>query len=107
MKANLVFFDTIEESKKGFIRSLAAFTVLMIYDFLYYKKINIKLIITWLLLCSAIGVMLPKNTTQAAVLGFLIGTTVYGILQVWLNQNVYLRGTVGVILASVITELVT
>ena len=105
MRTELVFFDTIKESKKGFIRSLIAFTFLAFYDTLFYQKINMKFLVTWLLLCSSIGVMLPKTTEEASTLGFLIGTVVYGILTVWLNYDIqfYIKGTLGVILASILT----
>lgn len=108
MKTELVFFDTIEESRKGFLRSLPAFVFLAFYDMIYYKKVNTKFLVTWLLLCSSIGVMLPETIEEAIVLGFLIGTVVYGILTVWLKCGLqfYVKGTLGVTIASILTFLI-
>ena len=90
MKTELIFFDNIEESKKGTIRGFVCITVLIILDSLWFqimdynpivnKKINyVSAFITYLLLCSAISVQLPKSLKEAAVYGMLVGLVSYGV----------------------------
>lgn len=90
MKTQLIFFDNIEESKKGTLRGLVAITVLISLDLLWFqimdyspiitKKFNfISAFITYLLLCSAIGVQLPNSIEEAIVYGALSGLVIYGV----------------------------
>ena len=92
MKTELIFFDSIENSKKGTERCLIAFLSLAIFDLIWFslssknvyktvkKKPNIYCsILTYLILCSAIGVQLPKNYKEALVYGLLVGFVVYSI----------------------------
>ena len=90
MKTQLIFFDNIEESRKGTLRGLVAITVLIILDMLWFKimdyspivtkKFNyISAIFTYLLLCSAIGVQQPNSLNEAMVYGALVGFVIYGV----------------------------
>ena len=90
MKTKLIFFDNIEESKKGTLRGLVAITVLIILDLIWFKimdyspiitkKFNyISAIFTYILLCSAIGVQQPNSIEEAVVYGALIGFVIYGV----------------------------
>tara|TARA_B100001093_G_C26765959_1_gene987911 strand:- start:838 stop:1236 length:399 start_codon:yes stop_codon:yes gene_type:complete len=92
MKTELIFFDSIENSKKGTKRGLIAFISLIIFDFIWFsfsskniyksieKKPNIYCsILIYLILCSAIAVQLPKNYKEALVYGLLVGFVVYSI----------------------------
>lgn len=90
MKTQLIFFDNIEESRKGTLRGLVAITVLIILDMLWFqimdyspiitKKVNyISAIFTYILLCSAIGVQQPNSVEESIVYGALIGFVIYGV----------------------------
>ena len=90
MKTKLIFFDNIEESKKGTLRGLVAIAVLIILDLIWFrimdyspiitKKFNyISAIFTYILLCSAISVQQPNSIEEAIVYGALIGFVIYGV----------------------------
>ena len=90
MKTQLIFFDSIEESRKGTLRGLVAIAVLIILDLLWFqimdyspiitKKFNfISAFITYVLLCSAIGVQQPNSVEEAIVYGALVGFVIYGV----------------------------
>lgn len=90
MKTQLIFFDNIEESRKGTLRGLVAIITLITLDMLWFKvmdyspiitkKVNyISAIFTYLLLCSAIGVQQPNSLNEAMVYGALIGFVIYGV----------------------------
>jgi len=90
MKTQLIFFDNIEESRKGTLRGLVAIITLITLDMLWFKvmdyspiitkKVNyISAIFTYLLLCSAIGVQQPNSLNEAIVYGALIGFVIYGV----------------------------
>ena len=90
MKTQLIFFDNIEESKKGTLRGLVAMTSLIILDLIWFqfmdyspiitKKFNyISAFITYGLLCSAIAVQLPNSLEEAMVYGALLGFVIYGV----------------------------
>jgi uncharacterized membrane protein len=90
MKTQLIFFDNIEESKKGTLRGLVAITVLIILDLIWFKVMDYSPIITkkfnyfsaiftYILLCSAIGVQQPNSVEEAIVYGALLGFVIYGV----------------------------
>tara|TARA_Y100001980_G_C14552022_1_gene335878 strand:- start:1995 stop:2402 length:408 start_codon:yes stop_codon:yes gene_type:complete len=90
MQTKLIFFDKIEESRKGTLRGLVAITVLIVLDMLWFKimdyspivskKFNyFSAIFTYILLCSAIGVQLPNSVQEAMVYGALVGFVIYGV----------------------------
>ncbi len=91
MKTKLIFFDNIEESRKGTLRGLVAIAVLIILDLLWFqvmdyspivtrKKFNyISALFTYILLCSAVGVQQPNSIEEAIVYGLLIGFVIYGV----------------------------
>ena len=90
MKTQLIFFDNIEESKKGTLRGLVAIAVLIILDLIWFqvmdyspiitKKFNyFSAIFTYILLCSAIGVQQPNSVEEAMVYGALLGFVIYGV----------------------------
>jgi uncharacterized membrane protein len=93
MKTELIFFDSIENSMKGTVRGLIAFISLIIFDFIWFslssktvyksitkKPINIyATILVYLVICSAIGVQLPKTYSEALVYGLLVGFVIYSV----------------------------
>lgn len=90
MKTKLIFFDNIEESKKGTLRGLVAIAVLIILDLIWFRIMDyspiitknfnyISAIFTYILLCSAIGVQQPNSIKEAVVYGALIGFVIYGV----------------------------
>lgn len=93
MKTELIFFDSVENSMKGTRRGLIAFVSLIIFDFIWFsissdkiyntitkKPINIYAsILVYLIICSAIGVQLPKSYTEALVYGLLVGFVIYSV----------------------------
>lgn len=92
MKTTLIFFDTIENSKKGTLRGLVAIITLILCDLIWFqildykkeggvtKKFNyISAFFAWLLICSAIGVQLPSKYKEALVYGILVGCVIYGV----------------------------
>tara|TARA_Y100000590_G_C15495938_1_gene929646 strand:+ start:303 stop:698 length:396 start_codon:yes stop_codon:yes gene_type:complete len=92
MKTTLVYFDTLEQSKKGLLRGTIAFFSLIILDALWFyfnknlyssvvtKKFNLlPALAVWIILCSALAVQLPNSLKEAAVYGILVGFVVYGI----------------------------
>jgi uncharacterized membrane protein len=101
MQTKLIFFDNIEESKKGTLRGLTAITVLIILDLIWFKIMDYSPIITkkfnyfsaiftYILLCSAIGVQLPNSVEEAIVYGALLGFVIYGVFNgtnYTLNKN--------------------
>tara|TARA_Y100000389_G_C17122685_1_gene346225 strand:- start:123 stop:527 length:405 start_codon:yes stop_codon:yes gene_type:complete len=92
MKTTLIYFDTIENSKKGTLRGLVAIITLILCDLIWFqildykkeggvtKKFNyISAFLAWLLICSAIGVQLPSTYKEAVVYGILVGFVIYGV----------------------------
>ena len=92
MRTELIFFDTIQESIKGTMRGFIAITTLILCDTLWFqildykkeggvtKELNIiSALISWLLICSAISVQLPKSYNEAVVYGMLCGLVIYGV----------------------------
>lgn len=90
MRTQLIFFDNIDESKKGTLRGLVAISVLIILDLIWFQIMDYSPIISkpfnyfsaafaYLLLCSAIGVQLPRSIQEAIVYGALVGLAIYGV----------------------------
>ena len=93
MKTELIFFDSFNNSMKGTTRGLIAFISLIIFDFIWFslssktvyksitkKPINIyAAILVYLVICSAIGVQLPKSYFEALVYGLLVGFVIYSV----------------------------
>lgn len=91
MKTELIFFDKFENSVKGTQRGLIAFISLIVLDFIWFslmkskyyttkKPVNIfSALLVYLILCSALGVQLPKNYGEALVYSLLVGFVVYGV----------------------------
>ena len=90
MRTQLIFFDNVDESKKGTLRGLVAISVLIILDLMWFKIMDYSPIISkpfnyfsaafaYLLLCSAIGVQLPRSIQEAIVYGALVGLAIYGV----------------------------
>ena len=93
MKTELIFFDSIENSMKGTKRGLIAFISLIIFDYIWFsfssktvyksitkKPINIyAALLVYLVICSAIGVQLPKSYKEALVYGLLVGFAIYSV----------------------------
>ena len=111
MRTDLVYFDSLDESRKGTVRALVAILVLIAFDLYYYGETIetqvFPLLVTWLMVGSALGVMLPRTLEESAVLGFLIGSVVYGTLAMYIHNDFwdrlkfYLFSVIKVTLASV------
>ena len=94
MKSSIVFFDTLENSKRGLFRTLVIFPIfilitigwLFITKSLYNKHIDnvnknrlwVSMIITSILIISAIGIQTPNTLSEAIVFSALVGVVVYG-----------------------------
>ena len=102
MKTELIFFDSFQNSKKGTVRGLVAFISLIIFDLIWfsisknniYSNVSLKHSITrtlinsslvYLVLCSAIGVQLPKSYNEALVYGMLVGFVTYSVFNLTSN----------------------
>ena len=92
MKTTLIYFDSWEESKKGTLRGLVAIISLILCDLVWFQILDYKkeggvtknfnylsAFLSWLLICSAIGVQLPQKYKEALVYGALVGLVVYGV----------------------------
>jgi uncharacterized membrane protein len=100
MKTELVFFDSLHQSKNGTFRGLVAFVLLLSISALWFyitynaiykssmQSLNpnfrsirswISYIIIYVLLCSALAVQLPSSCNNALVYGLLVGLVVFGI----------------------------
>ena len=99
MKSKIIFFDSLENSKRGTLRGAIIFPIFIILTLvwlfftkkpLYDKHIDnvhtsryiVALIISGLLLVSALGVHNPDNITTAVTYASLVGLVVYGITNV-------------------------
>ena len=91
MKTQLIFFNNINESKKGTLRGLVAISTLIILDLIWFqfmdyspivtrKKFNyISAFITYILLSCAISVQQPNSIEEAIVYGAFCGLIIYGV----------------------------
>jgi uncharacterized membrane protein len=92
MRTELIFFDSFDESIRGTIRGLIAFVSLIVFDLIWLplssksvygtvkQKPNIPAaILSYLVLCSAIGVQLPNNYIESLVYGLLVGFVTYSV----------------------------
>ena len=102
-------FNSLEESRKGTLRSLIAFSFLVLFNLIYFYLIGnnlraqyrrddkkftyicIAYFLSLVLVTSAIGVQLPNTvgtnpaTAQVVTYGLCLGLVVYGFL----NINMY------------------
>ena len=128
MKTELIFFDSIENSMKGTTRGLIAFVSLIVFDLIWfsfsrnsvYKSItksppNIyAAILVYLIICSAIGVQLPKSYSEALVYGILVGLCIYGVFNLtsyaifdnWSLSTAIIDTIAGTINCAIATSLV-
>jgi len=103
MRTTIVFFESVKESRNGTMRGLVAFIYLAIVNVLwYYLVINFQLydeirppgargwifILTFFLLCSALGAQKPGNAKEAIVYGLLLGFVIWGV-QDTINYSLY------------------
>ena len=96
MKSSIVFFDNLENSKRGTLRGMVIFPIFILITLvwffftkkpLYDKHIDIvskdrlwvALCVSALLTVSAIGVHTPDTLQKAVVFSGLVGFVVYGI----------------------------
>jgi uncharacterized membrane protein len=124
MKSSLVFFDTLENSKRGTLRGLVLFPIFVILTLtiifftkkpLYDKHIDtvsknrlwVALGLSALLIVSAISVHTPDTVEKAVVYSGLVGLVVYGISNATLlagskkwGYSIALIDTVGGILST-------
>ena len=96
MKSSIVFFDNLENSKRGTLRGMVIFPIFILITLvwffftkkpLYDKHIDtvskdrlwVALCVSALLTVSAIGVHTPDTLQKAVVFSGLVGFVVYGI----------------------------
>jgi uncharacterized membrane protein len=96
MKSSIVFFDNLENSKRGTLRGMVIFPIFILITLvwffftkkpLYDKHIDtvskdrlwVALSVSALLTVSAIGVHTPNTLQKAVVFSGLVGFVVYGI----------------------------
>ncbi len=127
MKTQLIFFSSWKESKKGTLRGLVAIITLILCDLVWFqildykkeggvtKKFNyISAFLSWLLICSAIGVQLPNKYKESLVYGLLVGLVVYGVFNTTnyaINKDWSLKLTIldtiwGMIVCSIASSVV-
>lgn len=88
MKINLVFFDSLKNSKKGLLKGFLiypiSFLTLCLIDLLVTKKQTtfavIDVFLTALILVSALGVSAPKSYKASAFYGASVGFVVSAVL---------------------------
>lgn len=95
MKSNIVFFDSMENSKRGTLRGIILFPIFIIMSLIWFfitknwfgkyfdktntGKIVISLIVSGILIVSAITVHNPNSVSEVIVYGALVGLVVYGV----------------------------
>ena len=96
MKSSIVFFDNLENSKRGTLRGMVIFPIFILITLVWffftkkplYDKHNdtvskdrlwVALCVSALLTVSAIGVHTPDTLQKAVVFSGLVGFVVYGI----------------------------
>jgi uncharacterized membrane protein len=95
MITTIGFFNNRHASNLGTLRGLVAYPIVLTLGFIWYfsllPKIDnttkmqisyksvISMLISALILVSAIGVQLPKETNTAVVYGALVGLCIFGI----------------------------
>jgi uncharacterized membrane protein len=96
MKSSIVFFDNLENSKRGTLRGMVIFPIFILITLvwffftkkpLYDKHIDtvskdrlwVALFVSGLLIVSAIGIHTPDTLQKAVVFSGLVGFVVYGI----------------------------
>jgi uncharacterized membrane protein len=96
MKSSIVFFDNLENSKRGTLRGMVIFPIFILITLvwffftkkpLYDKHIDtvskdrlwVALCVSALLIVSAIGIHTPDTLQKAVVFSGLVGFVVYGI----------------------------
>jgi uncharacterized membrane protein len=95
MHTKLIFFDSLHQSMKGLKRGLAAFILILLFDYLWYESLLknfygqymttykpsskvLGVILSSLLLCSSITVQVASSSSEAIMYGALVGLVVYG-----------------------------
>lgn len=95
MKSTLVFYDNEENSKRGTLRGLAIFPIYIVLTLVWFLvtkpiyskyidkvstfKIIFALLLSGVLMVSAIAVHTPDTVKKATVYGALVGFVVYGV----------------------------
>ena len=119
MKTELIFFDSIENSMKGTKRGLIAFISLIIFDYIWFsfssktvyksitkKPINIyAALLVYLVICSAIGVQLPKSYKEALVYGLLVGFAIYSVFNLT-NYAIFNNWSLGTTIIDTIMGMI-
>ena len=99
MKSNLVFFDSSENGKRGTLRGLVLFPIFIILTFIWFlltkkplydkhidqvskSRIYVAILISALLIVSALAVHTPNTVKKAIVYSGLVGFVIYGIYNV-------------------------
>lgn len=111
MKTELIFFDSVKNSINGTIRGLIAFITLIIFDIIRfsatktYPKNIFAMLLVYLIICSAIGVQLPKTYKETFVYSMLVGFVIYSVLNLYnlgFNNKVIPDNTNSIIINTII-----
>lgn len=111
MRTQLVFFDGTNASAKGTLRGTVASGIILLIILLLNREVfkTVEwywIIISVVLLASALSVQLPGSIQEAVVYGALVGAVVYGFgSMMFVNSasldNVLLKLLFGIIIGSV------
>lgn len=92
MRSSIVFFDNIENSRRGTIRGLVVYPLFIVLTLIWFhmfdketvKNIDtdtvISVMFVGLLIVSALGVHSPNTCKKAVVYSALVGFIVYGTI---------------------------
>jgi uncharacterized membrane protein len=119
MKSNLLFFDTFENSVKGFNRGAVILPIFLLLTYIgtyftenyavsFIKGFIFRFIIG-IILVSAIGVQLPSSKTNAIVYSLLVGFVVFTITELSIINGIEdLKGrkSIMIVLWGMITTVV-
>ena len=86
VKSDLIYFGNLTDSASGMKRAFPCFLILMIILVVFFRKSKLikksKIIyfltvfVLSVVLCSALGVQLPKHEYEAGLYGFLVGCVI-------------------------------
>jgi hypothetical protein len=123
MLTTIGFFNDKQQSNLGTLRGLIAFPIVLLLGFVWYfcliPKIDkttkipvsyksvICMLISAVILVSAVGVQLPPDTKTAVVYGALVGFSVFGIRNLFIiaDGGGILSSTTDVIFGMLLTSL--
>jgi len=112
MRTQLVFFDGTNASAKGTLRGTVASGIILLLILFLNRKVfkTVKwywIIISTVLLASALSVQLPGSMQEAAVYGALVGAVVYGFGSMMFTNSSSLGDVLTKLLFGIIIGSVT